>query len=510
MKKWIKIFLVSALVFTSCEKLEVENTNNPDRTKILSNMRDFKNFAQNIYLTYWQAIRGNPSTSLHIGSLVAADQFTASWLNFACYDLSIEPRKAWTNNVAYEYHIQVYGFYSGMYTVLYMSNTLIDKLNNGEKLDADSSKNMGYLSMAYFMQGLALGQLGITFDKAQIITENTDIEKSAVFSRYDVVIDSAVAALDKAAELAKKYNFDLGSNIINGTNFTSDLVYKASHSFAARFMVLGARSATENNQTNWKKVMSYTQPGKSLDHDFGPQGDGGEKWTDEIMPWLTNVDNTSLFYAKIDNRLIHLLDPAYPSRYPKSGRPPRVHSDKRIGEAASRDLRLNSYFEYSNTIKFLPERGTYHYSHYRFKRFDNIRKTQRGHFVELSAYENHLMYIESLVMNKVTSTPSIPTMVNALGPRKYAGGLANIPDNSDSRVILETLFYEREVELLGQVYLMGFCDMRRRNMLQKGTPLHFPVPALELQTLNIKDITVFGGEENADGINTSNEGWNKN
>jgi len=53
---------------------------------------------------------------------------------------------------------------------------------------------------------------------------------------------------------------------------------------------------------------------------------------------------------------------------------------------------------------------------------------------------------------------------------------------------------------------ISFFDMRRRDMLQRGTLLHFPIPANELLNAEM-DLYTFGGVENADGINTSNAGW---
>jgi len=48
--------------------------------------------------------------------------------------------------------------------------------------------------------------------------------------------------------------------------------------------------------------------------------------------------------------------------------------------------------------------------------------------------------------------------------------------------------------------------MRRRNMLQPGTLLHFPIPAKELMVMQLPLYT-FGGVGNEDGINTSYGGW---
>jgi starch-binding outer membrane protein, SusD/RagB family len=96
---------------------------------------------------------------------------------------------------------------------------------------------------------------------------------------------------------------------------------------------------------------------------------------------------------------------------------------------------------------------------------------------------------------------------NTNNPRKIRGGLADIATSKDE--ILEAIFYERDIELFLNGYLIHFCDMRRRDMLQHGTQLHFPIPANELIRLNM-NVYTFGGIENADGINTSNGGdWIK-
>jgi hypothetical protein len=71
---------------------------------------------------------------------------------------------------------------------------------------------------------------------------------------------------------------------------------------------------------------------------------------------------------------------------------------------------------------------------------------------------------------------------------------------------LEAIFYERDIELIQAGFGIAFFDMRRRDMLQYGTMLHFPIPAKELMVMVMPTYT-FGGEANADGINTSNGGW---
>jgi hypothetical protein len=501
MKKLL-LYVFPLLVFASCENLDVQNTDAPSRSQIFENQRDLKVFTENIYITYWQAMHGTAYGNPQIAALTAADQLTSSWYNFGCYDLSIEPRKSWNNSPNYDYREITYSFYSSMYTVLYMSNTVINLINSGQKISTDSKINNGYLSFCYFMQGAALGQLGLTFDKAQVVKENTDI-KNLKFIPYNQVIDSAIESLKKSVSITDTATFTLGSNIINGVTVDNKLLNYICHSYIARFMVLSARNKTENSAIDWAVVLEHAQ--KGIRADFGPLGDGNNKWYDEIARFITNTDNTQIFFCKVDNRIIHLFDPAYPERYWKNGKSKIVHTGLKAGEALSVDDRLKLYFEFSSGIRFYQERGTYHYSNYRFKRYDNIRTSGLGQLYDFSRYENYLYAIEAWIRTNKLSDAI--TALDAFGyPRHSKGNLPSINAGTDQKELLNILFYEREIELLGQGYLIGFCDMRRRDMLQKGTPLHFPVPGDELQTLELENYT-FGGLEKADGVNTSNGGW---
>jgi len=505
MKRLIKLLkygIFASLLPVSCEDLEVENTDAPDRQKLFESTRDLRIFADNIYITYWQALHAAPYLNLQIATLTAADQLTASWYTFGCYDLSIEPRIPWNNSPNYEYRNLTYAFYSNMYTVIYMCNTIIKLLNEGKTISTDPNIQKGYYAMCYFLRGAALGNIGLTFDKAQIVTEYADLA-TLKFQPYNIVIDSAIASLQKAIDICDSTSFNLGNNIVNGVNLDNTLMARVCHSYIARFMVLGSRTKAENVAVDWESVLNHAKKGVTTD--FGPQGDGHNRWFDEIARFITNQDNTQLFFAKVDNRLIHLLDPAYPARYWKNGHPVKVHSDKRVGEASSIDARLASDFEYTSAIRFYPERGTYHFSHYRYKRWEGIGTTGTGQMIDISKYENILYAIEAYAMLGELNT-AISLLNYPFYPRKTRGQLPDIPSSADKRTVLEAIFYEREIDLLGQGYLIGFCDMRRRDMLQKGTPLHFPIPGNELQTLSM-DYYTFGGVENADGINTSNGGW---
>jgi hypothetical protein len=107
--------------------------------------------------------------------------------------------------------------------------------------------------------------------------------------------------------------------------------------------------------------------------------------------------------------------------------------------------------------------------------------------------------------------------------RAYTGDLGGAADiiNAGTRVtrgeldpvdanltdIINAIHHERHVELYTTGNGIQFYEMRKLDLLQKGTPLHLPVPAAILQLFNVSDFYTFGTTARADGVSTSNGGW---
>ena len=73
-------------------------------------------------------------------------------------------------------------------------------------------------------------------------------------------------------------------------------------------------------------------------------------------------------------------------------------------------------------------------------------------------------------------------VINA-GTRVTRGGLANLGAGATDSDVFAAIYYERTIELFSHSLGTEFFDMRRRNYLQPGTILHFPIPGKELETL---------------------------
>jgi hypothetical protein len=92
------------------------------------------------------------------------------------------------------------------------------------------------------------------------------------------------------------------------------------------------------------------------------------------------------------------------------------------------------------------------------------------------------------------------------GTRVSRGGLP--PVAADLPSIKAAIHAERHIELYVSAMGLQFYEMRKLNLLQKGTPLHLPLPAKTLETLaESLPFYTFGGVTAADGKNTSNAGW---
>ena len=199
------------------------------------------------------------------------------------------------------------------------------------------------------------------------------------------------------------------------------------------------------------------------------------------------------------------MDPAYPKNYWADGVAQVVHTGMNPGEALSNDARLLSDFEFLPAVDFRPERGYWHFTNYRCKRFDDNMWLGLGTLHEFRAYENELYKAEAAAMLGQLDV-AVGILNNADLPRKARGELDDIAAGASKDDILKAIFYERDIELIAQGFLLGFYDMRRRDMLQIGQYLHYPVPGKELETLGL-EIYTFGGVSKADGVNTSNGGW---
>ncbi len=479
--KYITILLVLVFTFGSCSKdLDVEYLNKPDTEKVLSNPGDVYSLTKSSFFNWWMT--ETSSISPRMAMWVSADQGTCSWANSGMYHLSEEPRLAFDNTTSYTYASIFETYYADMYGVLAQANIALRVIDGGMDMGEDQELVRAF---SYFMQGISLGYLGLVYDRSYIVLENTDVE-TVVPSPYKDVIDASISSLEKAMEICQNNSFTVPSDWINGSEYTSQELRQLASSFAARLSVYWPRNKQENATINWTKVLEYTNNG--IHRDLAPYMDGANwicyyKWYTVRPGW-----------ARIDCRIINMMDDRYPWRFPDDGVNP--------SPAQGDDKRLETDFNFISTNNMKPERGYYNYSNYEYTRYPYDINASFD-VIDFSVTENDLLKAEAFA-----ETGDLGQAIQLLnsGSRTIRGNLSPLDASSNKETVLKAIFYERDVELIQTGFGLAFFDMRRRDMMQTGSLLHFPIPAKELMVMQMP-LYSFGGVENADGINTSSGGW---
>jgi hypothetical protein len=125
-----------------------------------------------------------------------------------------------------------------------------------------------------FMQGITLGYLSLYYDKAVIITEDTDLETMdpKAFFPYTDVRDTALAKLDDAIAIAGSNSFVIppSPEWINGLTITNTELVRIVNSYAARLIAYSPRSWEERAAVDWNEVLRRIDAG--ITQDLAPEG----------------------------------------------------------------------------------------------------------------------------------------------------------------------------------------------------------------------------------------------
>ena len=513
MKSYITIILIEFILFLSgCQDLEIENLNNPNQEDVLSDAGSLKNLAGSIFQNWYLYNVGYETTpAFMLGT--AADANTSSWGNFAMQDMSFEPRKAWNNRASYANSAMTEEYFNNMYSLLSQSNDVLKVLKKDSAINAELGYDRNMVkAVARFGQGIALGYIGLVFDKGYIVKENEDVtgEDAEIqeLQEYKDVIDAAVRSLDQAIEIAENNYFKIPDEWINGVTMDNFRFYKLANFMAAKILLSESRTKNENEELErWEEIKSYANKGITQDYTIMSDNSIGS-WASQYHFYANNTA-----WARVDMRVVAMLDtcdlpPIWPEEY--QGDYTKFPNN---GKAIGPDNRLETDFKYMATHFFSGDRGYYHFSTYRYQRFDYIRSTGFPGQGEIPLYrkaENDYMLAEAYARTDEL-TKALNILNNPSNARIRRGGNNMEIDEASAtkQDILDAILYERTIELFSHNLGIQYFDMRRFGELQKGTPLHLPIPGAELETLEMDNYT-FGGIENAGSENTAGSGWKEN
>lgn len=485
------IFIVATLV-TACKKntLDIPNSNDPDYKKVYSSSEDVKNVTSGLYNTIFQAEHNAKGVEPMLAT--AADHASCSWGNFGMRDMSYEPRNnSWNNSPAYSNKTQTKYTFDQLYSAINTASLVIKSMDKGLNIDNGAGDNM-VRAFAKFVQGVGYGDLAMLFDKAFLVDENKTVEESInSASDYKKIAEAAISYLDTAITLSNSTFTIPAAWLGTDHDITNNEFRKICNTYAARILSYTPRNKSDLESVNWAKVKIYADNG--IDADFSINMDGTTKWYFEAGDYLTNIS-----WAITDMYVVHMMDPEkQPQHWDDS--PNFPYPAESINPV---DKRLLSDFEYLPSNGFLPERGYYHFSSYRFKRYDDIYVNAIGLKAAIMKTENDMLKAEARVY--LSELNNAAQIVNN-STRVTRGRMPTVTANSSD--IIKAIHHERYVEMYTTGTGLQFFEMRKLNLLQKGTPLHLPLPADVLQLFGLAEYYTFGYIANADGKGTSNGGW---
>lgn len=497
--KHIKFYIFTlafASLFYGCKKdlLDVENNNNPDYAKVYKTGDDVKNVTSGLYNTIFQGMQREGGVGCMLAT--AADHATCSWGNFAMRDMSFEPRNnAWDNSPSYSNASNTVYTFNRMYSTINTASLVLKSLNEGVQIDGGAGNNM-VKAFAKFSQGVAYGNLALVFDRAYLVDENKKVEeKFEASSTYAEVAKAALVYLDEAIAISNANTFTISKSWLGTpSDYSSAQFAKLCNTMAARILSYVPRNKTELNAVDWAKVKTYADAG--ITSDFLINMDGTTKWYFGANEYLTTGG-----WGRVDMYVVNLMDPTkQPQHWDDS--PAFQHPAESTNPE---DKRLLTDFMYLPTVDFQPARGYYHFSNYRFMRYDAEFVNGIGPKADVHAAENDMLRAEARIYGASPDLVGAAAIINA-GTRVTRGQMTPVAANKAD--LIKAIHHERHVELFTSGSGIQFFEMRKLDLLQKGTPLHLPLPAETLETFGMPlPFYTFGTVAKADGKNTSNGGW---
>ncbi len=480
------------LLVSSCGSLDVDSPL-PGPGDVLQTPEDLLDASAKLYKGWFNTAHATAGPALALAT--AADQLTTTDGMAAAKDLAVEPRQPFNNDPGYSFMHITEDFWANSYQIVLLANDILRAMEDKPTVMYEGKDIKPMLSAwAYFIRGIGYGYLGLLFDKANLVDVHTPLPVEK-FTDYHGVVTFALSSLDTAIAISDKNTFEIPDNFIRGVTLDAQCLSRLASSYAARILVSYPRNDADMQYVPWQEVLDHATAG--ITEDLSPVTDN-ENWKDKARQLAISPE-----WGGADLRILHLLDPAYPARWPADNSSWDTPDGQQPDSAflQSPDARAVTDLAWSPP----KETGTPYYLNtlYRISRYDDWAVDASGPVPAFTVAENDLLRAEALV--HLGRTEEAVTILNN-GTRTTRGQLPPLASGATEKEVLNAIFYERDIELMLTGTGLSFFDMRRRNMLQKGTLLHFPVPGKELQLMGL-NIYTFGGVENADGINTSNGGW---
>ncbi|MDW8137317.1 MAG: RagB/SusD family nutrient uptake outer membrane protein, partial [Bacteroidota bacterium] len=395
----------------------------------------------------------------------------------------------------------------GCYRAISSANDGLAAIARGVRLEQEARAK----AFAKFVQGIAYGWLAAMFDKAFTVDETVNLEDVASgkvkleFKPYREVWAFARQKLLEAAQLAEQNSFTIPNTWINGLELTNRDLAALCYAFLARYEAAVARSPQERAQVNWNQILQWIS--RAVTRDYFIQGDNQLWWA--ALPFYAPRERT----ARVDYKVIGPTDGStgyldWLSK-PVEQRTEFILQpvDRRVGTALNaRGGRIQ--FTLVGPSQWPAARGTYKMSRYIHSRyFYFLQNGGIGPMPFVTVREMRLLRAEGLLrlnqrLEEVVQIINETRVENGgLAPAALSDGVGTPADGNPHNIehvrrgqvrdgsLWAKLKYEWRLENFVVTSGLAYFTRRGWGELVSGTPLHYPVPANELETLRLEVYT---------------------
>lgn len=489
------------LVAGACSApLDIKNNDAPDVLRVLATPNDVKSVAASSLNTWYV---GAVAVDPYLMFEVTSNHATANYGNFGMRYNNEEPRTPYDNNSSSGDAVVALDPWNSFYGSLGAANDAMKAFKAGVKLTNDAETDQ-YKTLAIFVQALSLGELGLIFDKAFVVDENTTDKPSLV--PYTAVITAALAKYDAAiaASTGKTYTYPASVFPLDKVTFSATTLNRIANTMAARTLAYSARTLAETNALSWSRILGYAEKGISgsvgAPFDFTIVGDGGISWWNDAM----GAPNSTWGVA-VCTKTINMMAPNVPWPFTGTKVAPTGTYDKRLSADYPFDDNTGDVkpghgdFAYFGSVFGNPARGIWKQSPYIYTRYYYMgwdwATSYQGPMPYTLAAENDLLIAEALARTG-GDLARAATLINKT--RVTRGGLTPATAADGAAKLLQYIAYENDIELYS-TGANGMYERRRIDNLQVGTVRHLPVPAKELETLGLPIYTFGGATQNPSG-----------
>lgn len=399
----------------SCADLDVEYKTDPDLECALSDPDQVMALAGTSFRTLHNMIQGYESLAWTMGAM--ADQLTSPWCRTR--DLSWEPRiNSFSNQINHCNYFQLYGQWDESYKVISYANSILCWLEEQKDKGIVNEETDLLESFSLFVRGVSYGYLGLIFDQAVEVRYGSDYTQYLI-KPWDEIVDLSLEMMDRVIQISDSHSFQIPPEWMGGQAMSNVELSQLANGYAARILAYSSRTRDQNSQVDWNRVLKYAENGHTWD--FAPLLGDTYDWDD-----MYTVYATAEGWTRVDMRIINLMDHDYPSRWPQDNVSWNTPDGMDPGEADPVDARLITDFEYRATNVFAPDRGYYHFSHYRYSRYDYLYEKVwygEGQKPSFMAWEAKLLEAEALLRSG-NEGAALAILNDPGGPRKRRGRTA--------------------------------------------------------------------------------------